>query len=791
MLVIWFIIYIFCVPAYAYSTVIDVLSKDPRFTLLLLHLQRNRLVPLVNNLQAGTLFAPENDAFKVYTGTITRNKLLYHILPTRFLTEDFYHGQLLESRYVRPQFLGVNETGQQLKITTRSNLQDIAMFVNQAQIIENDIPVNQKTVIQAVNCILEPPPMLSEQAEYHNPEYAKLLGRIGLFDLLKEARPFTLFVTPRDVLSMFNFIETCYILSSYGQTDLQNLLNYTLVNGVIYSNQFKGVAEYVTLSGENIVVDARITDSITVNGIPVTQTDVIAANGVIHIVENVMMPSNIVLDTRKYLYGMNATKMASLLDSRGLGRYMDLGGYTFYTILAPANDAIFEDDIPISTQKDWLRYHILKGLWYPEKLEDGMLIQSESTPPQLDGNPIRLPVHIDQRAAPDDKSVYEMGTSIRFGQSRVLGDPVAIGRSLVYPVSEPLDLPGNLLTSLVVDLEVSTFITMLFISGVVKEFEAARGITLFVPTNAAFHRLGLTAKYLVHPSAKAQLQSVLRYHAAQSLVYHKDMMQPSLDIMTLNNIFLRVQNTLSNITVGSPDGDCESGLVDTTNLLVSNGVIHKMDRVLIPHTVHITHDHILLGVGATAMQALLRRSKVELQRDWILLAPTNRAFARIDFEAILNNDEERDKLVKMHIIPAVWQTKTPYDENRDQVIGIASDEEGDGEYPTLLSDFDRVVIGNSGNGERTVKVRGWRPGVHAHVLGVGHVQFGRGAVVEVDTILVPIERGYWGLPIEWSNALVGTSVSGLVVITGLCVCLGRKLYKRRRLGYETIPEPPT
>ncbi|KAI9022281.1 FAS1 domain-containing protein [Phycomyces nitens] len=768
MLILLFVIFIFCTPTSTYSTIIDVLSRDPRFTFLLLHLQKTRLVPLVNNLQSGTLFAPDNDAFKAYTGPITRNKLLYHILPTRLLANELYHGQLLESRYVRPNFLGRNETGQQLKIT-RSRFQDVAMFVNQAQIIDYDIPVNQKTVIQAINSILDPPLILTE---LYNSEYARLLAKTGVLDLLNDARPFTLFVTQHDVLSMFNSIETRYILSPYGQTDLENLLNYTLLNGVVYSSDFKGVSEYATLSGEDIVIEARTADSITVNGIPIIQTDILAANGVIHIVDGVMIPPNVVFDTRKYLYGMNTTKIASLLDSRGLGRYLDLGGYTFYTILAPANDAIFEDDIPINSQRDWLRYHVLKGMWYPERLEEGMLIQSESTPFQLDGNSIRLPVHIDQRGVPDEKT-YDIGTSIRFGQSRVLGDPVAIGRSLIYPVSEPLDLPGNLLTTLVVDLEVSTFITMLFISGVVKEFEAARGITLFVPTNAAFLRLGLTAKYLVHPSAKSQLQSVLRYHAAQSLVYHKDMLQPSLDIMTLNNIFLRVQNTLNNITVGSPDGDCEAGLVDTTNLLVSNGVIHKMDRVLIPHTVEITHDHLLLGIGATAMQALLRRSKVELKKDWILLVPTNRAFARIDFEAVLNDDEERDKLVRMHILPTLWQTKTP----------------GDGEYPTLLSDLDRVVIGNAGNGERTVRVKGWRQGVHAHVLGMGHVQFGRGGVVEVDTILVPIERGYWGLPIEWSNALVATSSVGVSALGILCVWVWRNVCKRRRMGYTEIPEP--
>lgn len=145
----------------AYKTIVDVLSEQERFSALLQSIQENHLVPLINKLESGTLFAPDNDAFKKHDKNLTRSELLYHLIKKGIVSNDFYDGQLKESLYVLPGYLGPNKSqdGQRIKVTKSSNSK---IFINQAKIIEKDIQVNNETYIQVIDRVLEPPSLLGK-----------------------------------------------------------------------------------------------------------------------------------------------------------------------------------------------------------------------------------------------------------------------------------------------------------------------------------------------------------------------------------------------------------------------------------------------------------------------------------------------------------------------------------------------------------------------------------------------------------------------------------------------------
>lgn len=150
----------------AYKTIIDVLSEDARFSTLIQHLQHTRLIPMINNLEAGTFFAPDNAAFKKYDGQqITREVMLYHLLPQQYSTKDFENGQVLESSYIRPGFLGTEETGQMLKITEKF---DTFFHVNDARIKDKDIFVNRNTTLNVIDQVLKPPKILCKSWFFSN-----------------------------------------------------------------------------------------------------------------------------------------------------------------------------------------------------------------------------------------------------------------------------------------------------------------------------------------------------------------------------------------------------------------------------------------------------------------------------------------------------------------------------------------------------------------------------------------------------------------------------------------------
>lgn len=108
-----------------------------------------------------------------------------------------------------------------------------------------------------------------------------------------------------------------------------------------------------------------------------------------------MMYNSIDFDSRKYLIGLNATKFISLMDHYGLGNYLN-NQTTNMTILAPMNDVIDEDDIPNNQKLQWLSYHIIDGAWSSKDLYDNMLLTTKYHSPQLNDQPQRLIVNIDQ-----------------------------------------------------------------------------------------------------------------------------------------------------------------------------------------------------------------------------------------------------------------------------------------------------------------------------------------------------------------------------------------------------------
>lgn len=103
--------------------------------------------------------------------------------------------------------------------------------------------------------------------------------------------------------------------------------------------------------------------------------------------------------------------------------------------------------------------------------------------------------------------------------------------------------------------------------------------TIFAPTNEAFAALlqetGLTKEELV--SNKALLQKVLAYHVVNGAapIYAKDVKAGEVMTLAQQNFTVTPQSTLI-------DGKGRTANIIKTDLAASNGVIHVIDRVLLP-----------------------------------------------------------------------------------------------------------------------------------------------------------------------------------------------------------------
>lgn len=118
----------------------------------------------------------------------------------------------------------------------------------------------------------------------------------------------------------------------------------------------------------------------------------------------------------------------------------------------------------------------------------------------------------------------------------------------------------------------STLNGLLGKSGLTDTLKSAGPFTVFAPTNAAFQ--GLSSKTMDELAADpARLKAVLTYHVLPSKLVASEIQ--SGKVKTVNGAELNIAKAGAFVTI-------EEALVEKADLPASNGVVHVVDRVLLP-----------------------------------------------------------------------------------------------------------------------------------------------------------------------------------------------------------------
>jgi len=130
-----------------------------------------------------------------------------------------------------------------------------------------------------------------------NPEFSTLvsaLGAAGLAETLRGDGPFTVFAPTNAAFAALPDGTVDTLLLPENKDRLIEVLTYHVVPGAITSDRLAGQRlEVATVQGESLVVDGtggKLRSAITVNGANVTAADIIATNGVIHVIDAVLLP---------------------------------------------------------------------------------------------------------------------------------------------------------------------------------------------------------------------------------------------------------------------------------------------------------------------------------------------------------------------------------------------------------------------------------------------------------------------------------------------------------------------
>jgi uncharacterized surface protein with fasciclin (FAS1) repeats len=120
---------------------------------------------------------------------------------------------------------------------------------------------------------------------------AAALGAAGLVETLQGAGPFTVFAPTDDAFAALPEGLVAALLLPENVDALKAILTYHVVAGQVHAADVT-TGDVPTVQGSTFAVDTA--DGVVINGTArVTATDIAASNGVIHVIDSVLVPAGI------------------------------------------------------------------------------------------------------------------------------------------------------------------------------------------------------------------------------------------------------------------------------------------------------------------------------------------------------------------------------------------------------------------------------------------------------------------------------------------------------------------
>ncbi|MDB4733671.1 fasciclin domain-containing protein [Planctomicrobium sp.] len=198
----------------------------------------------------------------------------------------------------------------------------------------------------------------------------------------------------------------------------------------------------------------------------------------------------------------------------------------------------------------------------------------------------------------------------------------------------------------------NTLVAAVKAAGLVETLKSEGPFTVFAPTDDAFAKLPKEAiAELLKPENKKQLQSILTYHVVPGKVL-------AADVVKLNGA-KTVQGEQVDIVVKDGKVTVDGANVIKTDIMTSNGVIHVIDKVMMPADKDIVDTAVAAGSFKTLVAAAKAAGLVETLKSkgpFTVFAPTDDAFAKLPEGTVadLLKPENKEKLIAIltyHVVP--------------------------------------------------------------------------------------------------------------------------------------------
>jgi transforming growth factor-beta-induced protein len=409
------------------------------------------------------------------------------------------------------------------------------------------------------------------------------VSEAGLVETLKSAGPFTVFAPTDEAFAQLPEGTLEALLLPENKQQLTDILLYHVVAGKVMAADVVGLDGQMVdtaLEGKQIAVEVNM-GSVVLNGeVMVIITDIEASNGVIHVIDAVLLPPadetmpmdivDIAIADGRFSTLVTAVSEAGLVET--------LKSEGPFTVFAPTDEAFAQ--LPEGTLEallepenkqqliDILLYHVVAGKVMAADVVglDGQMVDTA-----LEGKQIAIEV--------------DNGSVMLNGEVMVIITDVEASNGVIHVIDAvllpPADetMPMDIVDIAIADGRFSTLVTAVSEAGLVETLKSEGPFTVFAPTDEAFAQLPEgTLESLLLPENKQQLIDILLYHVVAGKVM-------AADVVGLDGQMVDTALEGKQIAVEVRDGSVFLNgevMVIITDIEASNGVIHVIDTVLLP-----------------------------------------------------------------------------------------------------------------------------------------------------------------------------------------------------------------
>jgi transforming growth factor-beta-induced protein len=433
-----------------------------------------------------------------------------------------------------------------------------------------------------------------------------------LADTLSSPGPFTVFAPTNKAFAALPAGVLQTLMKPENKKELVDILTYHVLPEKVLSTDLKasqvvktveGKPLHVTKSGNHVRVGASLKSKDLRN---VIKADNVASNGVVHIIDGVLLPPSSTAIGATSPTPASATKnivqlaesvddLSTLVAAVVAGDLADtLSSPGPFTVFAPTNEAFAA--LPASVLAklmkpenkkeliDILTYHVLPEKVLSTDLKASQVVKTVEGKPlhvTKSGNHVRVGASLKSK---DLRNVIKADNVASNGVVHIIDGVLLPPSSTAIRAASPT--PASATKNIVqlaesVD-DLSTLVAAVVAGDLADTLSSPGPFTVFAPTNEAFAALppSVLAK-LMKPENKKELVDILTYHVLPEKVLSTDL-KASQVVKTVEGKPLHVTKTGNHVRVGASLKSKDLRNVIKADNVASNGVVHIIDGVLLP-----------------------------------------------------------------------------------------------------------------------------------------------------------------------------------------------------------------